>query len=177
MRKLGTYLVNLIQNILLKNNIIFLSILLIAAFSCEKSSNYVFQETKALVASGWKYSQPVDFKIPVKDTSFIYNLSLDVQYLDNVYPNQNLYILAKTKFPKGDTITRQVSLELFNSSGTPYGKCKGENCRAEIALQDSLYFNQVGDYYFSFEQFTRDEVVEGIQEITLKLEKTDKVRN
>ena len=149
--------------------IIYLSILVMLFISCDKE-HFLYEKSQSV--SNWQYGDIKKFEVPVSDTSYIYNLILDVKH-DFDYPRQNTYVQIHTKFPKGDTIKGQLSLELFDPNGLPYGSCDKGVCVTSIGLQDSVYFNQIGDYYFGFEQYSRDENLKGIQELTLKLQKTD----
>jgi hypothetical protein len=50
------------------------------------------------------------------------------------------------------------------------GICKGEDCKAQIVLQENAYFNELGTHTFGFEQFTRDVKLSGMNGISFKVE-------
>ena len=139
--------------------------------SCDKE-HFVFNKTEVLPVEGWKYNDRVGFNVPVVDTNYIYNLILEVEN-EADYPYQNAYLKIWTKFPEGDTLSQALSLELFDNEGQPNGECSDELCKSIINMQDSVYFNQLGHYYFGFEQYGRQEVMTGLKSLTLKLQKTD----
>lgn len=139
--------------------------------SCDKE-HFVFNETKSLPAKGWGYKDRVGFQVPLVDTNYIYNLFLEIDN-ERDFPYQNAYVRIFTKFPTGDTLTQPLSLNFFDLEGKPNGTCKKETCTTIVNLQDSVYFSELGNYYFGFEQYSRDSIIKGLNSITLKLQKTD----
>lgn len=136
---------------------------------------YVFREKKAIPKGQWSYADTLDFKIPVSDTTALYNLYAQFTHSDT-FPNQNLYLKLYTRFPDNRRISRLRSFEFFDLQGHPLGKCSGGKCTSKVLLQNNVYFNLPGDYVITMEQFTRRDPMPGISDVELLLEKTDKKR-
>lgn len=149
-----------------------LAILLLAG-AC--NDPYAYREKKSIPRAQWSYADTLDFKIPVSDTTALYNLYVQFTHADS-FPNQNLYLKLYTRFPDGRRISRLRSFEFYDLQGHPLGKCSGGICTSRVLLQDKVYFNLPGDYLITLEQFTRRDPMPGVSDVELLLEKTDKKR-
>lgn len=136
---------------------------------------YVFEEKKDIPNGQWAYADTIDFKVPVTDTTQLYNLYIEFTLADS-FPNQNAYLKLKTRFPDGKRVSRIRSFDFFDPEGNPIGKCSSKECKSRMLLQDNLYFNQVGEYLITLEQYTRTNPLNGLTAIGIALEKTDKKR-
>lgn len=145
----------------------------IVAVSC--GDKYVYKAEKNIQQAQWAYTDTLDFKMPVADTSQLYNLYINFVHADT-FPNQNIYLKLYTRFPDGKRISRIRSFDLFDTEGKPKGECSSTKCETKILLQDKLYFNQTGDYLLTLEQFTRSSPLSGIAAVGIMLEKTEKKR-
>ncbi len=149
----------------------FSLVLTIALAAC--GPDYLYDERVELPGETWTYADSVTFEFPIRDTQQRYNLYLTLDHTTG-YPFQNLYTRIHTRFPSGDNLTQQVSLELADKSGRWLGDCSGENCRLRIPLQTDTYFNQPGVYAVTFEQFMRRDSLPGIQNLAFSIEHVKK---
>lgn len=143
----------------------------LALVSCGHS--YEYETDIALPDTGWLYADSLQARFDIQDTSAIYNLYLSLEH-STAFPYQNFYVRIRTRFPDGQLLTEQVSLELANKIGVWLGDCNADACQLRIPLQEGAYFNQPGAYQLAIEQFSRDNPLQGIQHIGFHLEKTDK---
>lgn len=143
---------------------------LLALAACGPS--YVFEETHDIPDYGWTYKDTVQYAFEVKDTSILYDLTLRIKHSPE-FGNQNIYTRIYTGFPSGKRISKILSLELADKNGIWAGDCGSKSCTLDIPIQTKVYFNQVGTYTLSLEQFMRQDSVQGIQSMSLKLSKTD----
>lgn len=141
--------------------------------ACDES--YVFSDTQSIPNAEWSYTDSLDFKVPVTDTTQLYNLYIQFDHAAT-FPSQNIYLKLSTKFPDGTRVSRLRSFDLYDVQGNPTGNCSGKICQARMLLQDNLYFNQIGDYTITLEQFTRINPLTGINALGIMMEKTDKKR-
>ena len=153
---------------LLGNGIIFL-------FFIGCGPNYIFQKKYNLSNQQWMYQDTLNFEVVIKDTTAIYNIFLNVEHHVE-YPKQNLYALIYTKFPLGERLKEQVSLELANKMGRWNGDCSGNWCQVQIPLQEGAFFNQTGSYTFTVEQFMRINPLSDIKSVSLSIEDTGQRR-
>lgn len=137
--------------------------------------DYLFREEKNITAGQWAYRDTLDFRFSVADTTQLYNLFADFEYVDT-FPTQNIYLKLHTRFPDGKRTSRIRSFDLFDTEGNAAGKCSGHTCKARILLQDKAYFNLPGEYTITLEQFTRLDPLPGMNMAGFAVEKTGKER-
>lgn len=148
--------------------LIFLSILLFLS-SCQK---YSFDEKKEIKEEKWSYQDSLEFEFEVTDIGKVYNIYLEIKHQSD-FLNQNIYTMVHVRFPDGKERKQQVSLELADSKGEWQGKCSGKYCTRRMSFMPNAVFDQKGKYRLKFDQFTRQEVIEGIQSFRLIVEKTE----
>ncbi len=149
-------------------NNLFLFLITASLTGC---TNYHYDETKTIADAGWSYVDKKDFNFEISDTSFIYNIYLEVKH-SNTYTAQNVYSKVYVSFPDSKTRDQQVSIELADGKGEWLGKCSGKSCVRRIPFMPNAVFDQIGKYKLSFEQFTRTDNIVGIEKLRLIVEKT-----
>lgn len=131
-----------------------------------------YEQTYNIEAKAWRYEQELDFEFEMQDTTNRYDLLLDIAHLDS-YPFQNIYIKIKTLFPSGKILEEVVPIDMANKKGEWYGNCKGANCNLTINLQQSAYFNELGNYHLNLSQYMRKSPLKGIEMVGFKLKTVD----
>jgi gliding motility-associated lipoprotein GldH len=149
----------------------FFALLFIA--SCDRKTLY--QETQEIPDGGWNYRDSLNFTFPVTDTTELYDMYLIFSHADS-FPHQNIYLKLYTRFPDGKRLSRVRSFDLFDAKGASNGDCSGGKCRVRSLLQDNAYFNRPGAYTITLEQFTRHDILPGVESLGLSIEKTGKKR-
>ena len=133
--------------------------------------DYLFQQRIEIPNQEWTYEQIADFEIEVKDTLELYNLILEIEHSVN-YSKQNIYVKIHTEFPSGEKLSKQIPINFADKGGQWYGDCGSEWCTLLVNIQQGAFFNEAGNYTFSFEQFMRINPLPGIKALTYKVEKT-----
>lgn len=149
-------------------------VIILLLTNCDKT-NYLFKAETAFENSTWKYADTINFSVTIEDTLKRYNLGLDLNHATD-YLNQNIYLKIHTKFPNGQRFSQRVNIDLADKTGKWYGKCSGGDCNLEAYIQKDAFFNQIGTYTFTIEQFTRNEALENINNLTFYIEDTGNVR-
>ena len=144
-------------------------IFFIFTFLSACQSRFYYEEQKDIPQGRWNYADTLDFRFSIADTSKTYNLYLDFGYLDT-FPTQNLYLKLHTRFPDAKRLSKQISFNLFDAQGVPYGECSGHKCRYLAVLQENAFFNQPGEYVITAEQYTRRDSLPGILSVGLAIE-------
>jgi len=126
--------------------------------------NYLYQQSYPIASETWTYSDTLNFDFPIQDTITRYNLLAEVIHSPD-FPTQNMYILISTRFPDGKRLQMPLSLEMADKLGQWYGDCSSEKCTLQIPLQTNAFFNQMGDYQITMQQYTRTESLEGIMNV------------
>lgn len=131
-----------------------------------------FDEIQIINNSEWSYEETISFDVSINDTVGIYNLELIIDH-STEYAYENIYMKVHTLFPTIDKKEEQITIDLANKSGVWNGKCNSSDCKLKVFLLDRFKFPEVGKYQFKFEQFTRDESLNGINAIQLKIKEND----
>ena len=135
-------------------------------------SNFEYSETFSIPGNAWTYADTATFAVPITDTTARYNLYLDIDHTTE-YSFENMYVKIHTNFPSGKRLSEQVNIDMANKAGVWHGDCRGENCQLRVNLQRNAYFNEVGTYQLTFEQFMRVDSLEGIERLAFKMEQVE----
>lgn len=145
------------------------AVLFLTAMSCGRS--YELDEAVTFADATWTYADTQSFELLVTDTAQRYDIILEIDHT-TFYPYQNIYLNITTAYPVGQARTQRLNVDLADQTGKWRGKCKGENCKAQLLLQPQAYFNEYGKHRFTFEQLTRDAELLGINGIRFKVAKS-----
>lgn len=149
---------------------ITLSILFIAGIaSCDRKR--VFEAYKTLDEKGWNKDSVVTFNINLTDTTRNHNLYVNIRN-EGTYPYSNLWLFLTIGSPDGKQLTDTVEFTLAEPSGRWKGSGIGDLHDNQILYKSSVYFPKKGDYTFSIKQGMRDNVLQGIRDVGMRIEKT-----
>ena len=151
------------------NNIIFYAICLTAMLtSCDNSA--IYHRFASIEKSAWHKDAAVEFAVPVTDTASLYNVIINIRN-HNEYPYQNLYLFVYSTAPNGKTDGDTLNCILANNQGWWYGQGIGSTSTLPIMYMPSVKFPEQGTYTFRIMQGMREDILEGISDIGLRVEK------
>jgi gliding motility-associated lipoprotein GldH len=136
--------------------------------SCNK--DVVLDKTQMIDVEKWSYGAPVVFYTDISDTVSVYSMHLIISH-SKEYAYENIYMKIYTDFPSKEDREEQITVNLAEKNGQWIGKCSAQECKVKVYLLDQFKFPESGKYSFKFEQFTREENLEGIHSLNLRLEK------
>ena len=146
------------------------SILLVAGMaSCDRKRD--FEAYKTLDEKGWNKDSVVVFNVQLTDTMKNHNLYVNIRN-KGTYGYSNLWLFLSIGSPDGKLVTDTVEFSLAEPSGRWKGSGIGDLHDNQILYKSSVYFPKAGDYTFSIKQGMRDNVLQGIRDIGLRIEKT-----
>jgi gliding motility-associated lipoprotein GldH len=147
-----------------------IGILLIAGItSCDRKR--VFEEYKTLDKNGWNKDSVVVFKVNLDDTIKNHNLYVNIRN-KGTYGYSNLWLFLSIGSPDGKMVTDTVEFTLAEPSGKWKGSGIGDLHDNQILYKKSVWFPQKGNYSFHIKQGMRDNVLKGIRDIGIRIEKT-----
>jgi len=133
--------------------------LIVLLFACSNSMDYASQNLSA----GWSYSNRVTFSLEEQDRgaaalNIIVDHSIDYGY-------ENLYLVVSTagQISTSDTI----SIQLSDARGSWLSSCRSDHCF--LSYPYVLDDNQAEVTEVSINQFSREEVLKGINQIGVEL--------
>ncbi|MDO9039885.1 MAG: gliding motility lipoprotein GldH [Bacteroidota bacterium] len=150
--------------------IILFSIFLISGIiSCDRKR--VFEAYQTLGENGWNKDSVVVFKVELNDTIRNHNWYVNIRN-KGTYQYSNLWLFLTVGSPDGITRTDTVEFSLAEASGRWKGRGLGDLHDNQILYKSSVYFPHKGEYTFRIKQGMRDNVLEGIRDIGIRIEKT-----
>jgi gliding motility-associated lipoprotein GldH len=149
----------------MSKNILGIALALLMIYSCGPKS---ILDQKVDIPQPWKYNDLKTFDFEVVDTTVAYDLTIDVAH-DADFPHENVYLQVTTTFPDGKKISNPLSLELADDQGGWQGDCNGSRCMTSIAMAQQSYYKKPGKYKMSFEQYTRQDTLNGIHTLQLQI--------
>lgn len=135
-------------------------------------SGGVIFDNSANVNGHWYKDNPKEFEVMVPDSLATYNFYLNIRHTTE-YRYSNLYLFLQTRFPNGHFTRDTLQLILANNEGRWLGKGWGSVKEDQIILRHNLRFPLKGGYKFTIWQAMRADTLKGIQDIGLRIERTN----
>lgn len=143
-------------------------IALLIITACDQS--LVFEAHRALPLEGWHYKEKVVFEAPINDTTSLHNLYIDVRNTTD-YGFSNFFLFLDIQFPDGKTLRDTIECILADRTGKWTGKGFGKIRSNRFLFRTDVWFPEQGTYVFKMEQAMRTEVLEGISDMGLRIER------
>ncbi|HOI33178.1 MAG: gliding motility lipoprotein GldH [Bacteroidales bacterium] len=131
--------------------------------------NVLMDENLAVDTDGWDFRNKAGFELEVEDTLALHAFYLNVRQKES-YRYSNLYIFLHTTFPNGTITHDTIECVLAKPDGKWLGRSSGNYISNQILLNESLRFPLSGQYRFEIEQAMREEKLQGIADIGLRIE-------
>lgn len=148
---------------------ILVLLLITGMVSCDKKR--VFESYQKLDENGWNKDSVLVFNVALKDTTRNHNLYVNIRN-KGTYPYSNLWLFLTIGSPDGKQLTDTVEFSLAEVSGKWKGSGIGDLHDNQILYKSSVYFPHKGKYTFKIKQGMRDNVLQGIRDVGLRIEKT-----
>ena len=130
--------------------------------------NTLIDTHSKVIGGSWDFSDPFDHNFNLDEYPST-NVSAVVRYSEE-FPYENLY-LRSTITSQSDTIYHDIeSFMLQNELGQWKGKKKGELYKIKLPITQNINSTS-GQLGIRIEQFSRDQLLNGIQSIELIVEK------
>jgi len=132
----------------------------------------VYEEHKAVSASGWRSKDVLCFQPRITDTSMVANVIIFVRHKGN-YSYNNLYLFVTISSPSHRVVRDTIQLFLADAST---GKWYGKSMLGDLYLLGRMYkkhvrFAEQGMYHFYIEQAMRMRNLPGITDVGLRIER------
>jgi gliding motility-associated lipoprotein GldH len=149
--------------------IFFILGVLLLSFSC--SSPALYNQYQAINETIWEKDKVYYFTFEIEDPSNLYDIHLEIRN-NNLYPYQNLWIFYSEEPPIGSLRKDTLECMLANEFGKWYGN--GISLfQSSFPLRKQYKFPHAGQYTFGIRQGMRDDTLKGIQEIGLRVERSN----
>ncbi len=150
------------------SKILLLLALSVALFSCVKNNRY--ESAHIFHNENWDKNDTAFFKVNITDTMAKYNMYLKIRRSIN-YPYANIWLRTLTLTPDSPSVvSSDLELTLEEKDGKPTGSRFGNNIEHLILIQDHVRMKP-GMYKFWILQNMRDDVLKGVLNINLRIER------
>jgi gliding motility-associated lipoprotein GldH len=148
---------------------------LISCALCLASCNTIdlYEKTVPIPKHAWSSGFRPRFSFTVKDTAHPYEVYIIIRHSDR-YNYNNIWLNLYTKAP-GDTVQKvQYELPLAGKEKGWLGSAMDDIYEHRIAItpqSQKLYFRKPGEYIFTLEQIMREDPLQHVMDVGLRLEK------
>ncbi len=143
---------------------------LLTMVSCNNDA--IFLEYQTIDDKGWCKDSLVTFDVNVTDTIGDYDVIVNIRNR-NEYSYQNLYLFISSTSPKNVMVHDTLNCILADNQGNWYGSGIGSISNLPILYMSKIKFPQAGIYHFEIKQGMRESVLEGINDIGLKVKPSE----
>lgn len=137
--------------------------------SCDRKR--VYESYQTLDENGWNKDSVLTFNVALTDTLRNHNLYVNIRN-KGTYPYSNLWLFLTIGSPDGKLLTDTVEFSLAEASGRWKGSGIGDLHDNHILYKSSVYFPHKGEYTFQIKQGMRDNILPGIRDVGIRIEKT-----
>ncbi len=142
----------------------------IVMLACSRPAFY--DESLSLKADQWPKDETLSFKVDIADTNSAYRFFINIRNSTS-YEYNNIYFFLTTEFPDGGLARDTIECSLAARDGRWLGKGSGKYRDNRIFIRENIIFPQKGTFTFRLNQAMRHEVLEGISEAGIRLEKQE----
>ncbi len=146
-------------------------LLILLAASCIKIDQ--FEKTVKMPSREWFYNNTPAFTFHITDTNTLYNLYIVLRHTD-AYNYNNIWLRLGTQFPGDSMKFQNINLTLASDSKGWEGNGMDDifEVRKNIS-RGPVSFKKPGDYTFSVSQIMRENPLENILNVGVRVEKVN----
>jgi gliding motility-associated lipoprotein GldH len=134
----------------------------------------LYEKNVTIPGHKWPASFKPSFTFTIKDTTVPYRLFLVLRHTEK-YNYNNIYVNLYTKQPGMDSLQKgRFDLQLANTEKGWLGSGMDDIYEHRIALtpnDQNLYFRKAGDYTFQVEQIMREDPLQHVMNVGIRVEK------
>jgi len=150
--------------------ILLFALIGLSVTACNKVN--VLEKNVAIKNHAWPASVKPEIQFTIEDTTSLYNVYLVVRHFD-AYNYSNIWIRCSVTNP-GDSLarSRQYNLTLADNEKGWLGTGMDDIFEQRVLIQPQTRFSKPGEYRFVLEQVMREDPLEHILNVGLRIEKT-----
>jgi len=149
----------------------FLAIFFLVSSLLSCDTKRVYEKNTEIKNGLWNYLEKFKFDdIIINDTISTYNVYINLRNSVD-YRYRNLYLFIDIKLPNNKITRDTVECTIADETGKWLGKGIGKIKDCQISFLRNIRFPFSGCYTFIFEQGMRDDMLEGITDIGLRIER------
>ncbi|MCU0441170.1 MAG: gliding motility lipoprotein GldH [Bacteroidia bacterium] len=131
----------------------------------------VFDDNKLINGEAWYYKTTFPFEVQITDTQAYYNVYVNLR-VNADYKYSNIFLWLNTTNPDRKTDKRRVEIKLADESGKWLGSGLGDLYDYQFPVYQKVRFPHSGFYRFEVEQNMREDTLQHIKAVGVRVEKT-----
>lgn len=151
-------------------NLLLIIPLLVLFSSCDP--NRIYEKNIRINPNGWPAGTDILFEVPVIDSLELCNFYINLRHTES-YKFSNLYLFINSYFPGGSYARDTIELILADHTGKWYGKGFGKIKEYQVMIRQGVIFPISGNYKISIEQGMRENNLQGVEDIGIRIERMD----
>jgi len=148
------------------------SLLILIITLCACDPERIYESNIAISSQGWHRSEIARFTVEITDTINPCNIFINVRNNNN-FQYMDLWLFVDVHSPLGFVERDTVRIILADHRGRWLGHGLGSKFNNRIFLRRNVLFPTAGTYIFEYEQAMRDELLIGIEDIGLRIERVE----
>lgn len=134
--------------------------------------NRVFEDNTDLADFNWERKNKISFEVDIQDTTSLHNLYVNVRHASH-YQYANLFVFITIQFPNGKLAKDTLECRLADETGQWKGEGMGDIWDNQILWKPNTKFPIPGKYIFEYEHAMREEQVQFVMDVGLRVEKAE----
>ena len=148
----------------------FFFLMLISLGLCSCDPNRIYESNVKIPVEGWRHTDHARFEVEITDIVTPCNIYINVRNNSN-YKYMELWLFVDVYSSFGFAERDTVKIMLADHRGKWLGHGLGSKFDTRYFFRRNVRFPAEGKYVFEYEQATRDELLTGIDDIGLRIEK------
>jgi gliding motility-associated lipoprotein GldH len=153
----------------IKTLYLLMSFLMLSLISCQDSVT-IADTNVELEKRNWSYSEKISIPVKIEATDISYNLYLNLRHSAR-YKYSNIFIMIHITGPDGKKVTERREFKLALADGEWLGSGSGNMYNYQINFKENYKFPAKGTYIFELEQNMRDNPLDHISDVGIRVEK------
>ena len=133
----------------------------------------LYEKTVSIPGHKWTSAYKPEFTFAIKDTAVPYNVFFVIRHTEK-YNYNNIFINLWSRQPGNDSLRKQqLEIPLATDAGGWLGTAMDDIYEQRLLLspKEGSYFPKSGTYTFSLEQIMREQPLEYVMNVGLRIEK------
>jgi len=131
--------------------------------------NEIFFQYHSFADAEWDRDEPAVFHVNIENNSQPYDVTIELRN-NNAYPFSNIWLFVDYKTPNGNSRSDTIGAGLADVYGKWYGRGLSLY-NLSIPYKTSVLFPDTGTYIYSIRQGMKENLLNGISDIGLKVSK------
>ena len=143
--------------------------LLLVGFSCNRVNNIYFKY-EHIPGEGWSMNNELRYYPEIADPEKRYDISIELRH-NNDYPYQNIYFFVSML--QNDSIIGTDTLQylLADETGRWFGRGSNALFQQTLSYKKEYLFPDTGTYQIVVRQAMRDNLLQGVEDVGIRIEK------